>query len=40
MFHATEVNTGICFYWNDTEEEVTEEQIASWISVTAACESA
>lgn len=46
-FHQIEEEqTGICFYWNDSEEvtegteaEVTQEQIDSMITITAECES-
>jgi hypothetical protein len=39
-FHITEESTGMCFYWNPSEVEITQEDIDSWISVTAKCENA
>lgn len=35
-FILTEENTGMCFYWDETEE-VTEQEIESWFTATAAC---
>lgn len=39
-FNLTEESTGLCFYWNASEENVTQQQIDSWITATAVCESA
>lgn len=36
-FNPTEEDTGICFHWDDSEEDVTQEQIESWITATAVC---